>query len=85
MLKQGTQIIYVPRHAEGDETHPDCETGFVTTLVGPNAFCRYWRKVDPFGLRTTANSELTPIEQLVERNTVSQQMVEEHAARHGCW
>lgn len=61
MLKRGDQIIYVPRHAKGDTDHPNCERGFVTSVRGDNAFCRYWRKRLPFELRTTANSELTPI------------------------
>lgn len=42
----GTQIVYVPHHAAGFLTHPDCEYGFITSYGGNGsiAFCRYWRK-----------------------------------------
>jgi len=40
------------------------------------AFCRYWRKNPPFDLRTQANSERTPIANLVVRDTVPQIAVE---------
>lgn len=61
-----TQIAYVPQHAKGDLNHPDVQFGFVTSLHrdGENAFCRYWSKYHS-GLRTLANSELTPIQHLV--------------------
>ena len=62
-LQPGTQIAYVPTHANGDLSHPDVEFGFVTSVRGDVAFCRYWSKGD--GLRTTANSEATPISLLV--------------------
>ncbi len=80
MLKKGTQIIYVPTHANGDIHHPDCEAGFVaheTVLPGNAIFCRYWVTGSvPRRLRTLANSEATPVEMLVERDTVPQQDVE---------
>lgn len=78
MLKRGTQIIYVPQHALGDFNHPDCEKGFITSLgySSQDAFCRYWRQTPPFGLRTKANSELTPISQLIVQDSVSQEEVE---------
>lgn len=79
MLKQGTQIIYVPTHANGNIHHPDCEAGFVaheTVLPGNAIFCRYWANGSvPLRLRTVANSEATSIEALVERDTVPQQDV----------
>ena len=79
MLKRGTQIIYVPDHADGDVDHPDVEVGFVTTYTPGTvmAFCRYWSKYEPDRLRTMANSELTPVRNLVVRNTVPQHEVEE--------
>ena len=55
-MKLGTQIIYVPSHAEGDTNHPDCEFGFVTSTTTLGAYCRYWRKGEPGVLRTRANS-----------------------------
>jgi hypothetical protein len=62
-MKPGTQIIYIPSHAEGDPNHPDCKLGFVISQREDISahFCRYWSKGKPGKeLRTTANSELTP-------------------------
>jgi len=57
----GTQIAYIPTHAEGDIRHPDVEFGFTTSLLRDDGtiFCRYWRKGHIGELRTTANSENT--------------------------
>ena len=74
-MKTGTQIVYVPTHANGDENHVDCEAGFVTEMKNGYAFCRYWSKHYPGKLRTTANSELTDVTQLVERDTTAQHIV----------
>ena len=67
-LQPGTQIIYVPDHADGID-HPDCEEGFVTSMTERGAFCRYWSKNDPGHLRTMANSEMTRFENLVVKDT----------------
>lgn len=70
-MKPGTQIVYVPLHANGDINHPDCERGFVSSEHpdGKRHFCRYWRR-DAWGvLRTVANSELTPNECLREHDS----------------
>ena len=79
-MKPGTQIIYVPTHAENDKSHQDCETGFVTSIHknGEAAFCRYWKHRNGHGgmLRTVSCSELTPLDMLVVENTVLQHVVE---------
>jgi hypothetical protein len=79
MLKQGTQIIKVPPHANGDIHHRDGQAGFIareTILPGNAIFCRYWvRGSEGFRLRTVANSEATPVDMLVIRDTVPQQAV----------
>lgn len=75
-LRPGIQILYVPMHAEGDESHPDVEAGFVTSLRGDHALCRYWSKHHIGALRTTACSELTPINCLVAKKTTSQYMID---------
>jgi len=67
-----TQIAYIPMHASGNLHHPDVEFGFVTSICGDAAFCRYWRKGKPGVLRTVANSELTPLDMLVEHVSVAQ-------------
>jgi hypothetical protein len=69
-LKRGTQIAYVPTHTKGDLQHPDVEVGFVTSVQGGTAFCRYWSKCSQGELRTKANSESTPIEMLIPYTSV---------------
>jgi hypothetical protein len=76
-MKRGTQIIYVPMHTEGNLDHPDCEPGFVTSVREDFAFCRYWSKHSPGELRTKANSEGTPLDCLVVKDTVPQWRVDE--------
>jgi len=76
-MKPGTQIIYVPMHAEGDTEHPDSEAGFVTSLRDDFAFCRYWNKYHPGELRTKANSEATPFYCLVIQDTRPQAEVDQ--------
>lgn len=63
----GLQVAYLPDHAFGEIDHPDVEWGFVTSLPeSPNgaAFVRYFRSRDSDELRTKANSELTPLDNL---------------------
>lgn len=66
-FKVGDQIVYMPDHAHGI-THEDAEFGFVTSVENQETlgtvFCRYWRKNNLEVLRTTANSESTPIRNL---------------------
>lgn len=74
---RGTQIIYVPSHADGPD-HPDAEPGFVTSGGHEGfvfAFCRYWSKTYPGELRTKLNSERTAVEDLVVQDTMSQALV----------
>ena len=79
-LKRGVQIIYVPDHADGDMSHPDCQPGFVTSVAKEFAFCRYWRMyngmlIDPPDLRTKANSEMTNFNHILIVDTVDQDVV----------
>ena len=76
-LKRGTQIIYTPDHADGDIEHEDCEKGFVITDKGQSVFCRYFSKRTLIGsLRTLANSESTPKENLIVQDTHDQRVVD---------
>ena len=74
-MNRGTQIIYVPTHANGDVDHPDCEAGFITSTVEDAAFCRYWNKDG--SLRTVSSSEKTYFSDLVAKDTVLQGKVKE--------
>lgn len=84
-MKMGTQIAYIPNHAEGDKQHPDIEFGFVISEHGDAHFCRYWHKGEPGELRTVANSELTPTKNLVKLMTVPQETVEFWLKDLGYW
>ena len=73
-FKVGDQIVYIPRHAK-DMFHPDAEFGFITGFnFDSAAFCRYWSNSDRTRLRTTANSEATPIDTL-ERYALKPQIL----------
>lgn len=73
-LKPGTQIIYVPSHADGPD-HKDAEEGFVTSVRDEVAFCRYWNK-DGNELRTVANSKATPFDMIIIKDTQEQSKVD---------
>lgn len=76
-MDKGTQIAYIPHHANGNIKHPDVEFGFVMATQGEMMhFCRYWQKRNLGALRTVANSELTPNDCLVEHQSVPQELVE---------
>ena len=63
-IPPGSQIIYVPDHADGID-HPDAESGFVEFHAPgeSDAYCRFWKK-EGNELRTKSNSEKTPIPSL---------------------
>ncbi len=55
MLEKGDHIIYIQPHAKENGTYSDNEIGFVTSVDGETAYCRFFY---PNGnLRTKANSE----------------------------
>ena len=58
-IRVGTQIAYVPPHANGDLGHMAVEYGFVAWMTpGLGAcLCRFWRRDLPGVLRTTSCSE----------------------------
>lgn len=74
-LHPKTQIAYVPTHANGNLSHQNVEFGFVTSVTAHGAFCRYWNKAKT-DLRTKANSELTPFENIVVNKSVSDEKIE---------
>ena len=41
MIKKGQRVRYIPPHANGDNTHPDCETGVVSSTKNSIAFVKY--------------------------------------------
>lgn len=82
-MKIGDQIAYIPMHADGDINHPDVEFGFITGFNSAgDPFCRYWRKGQIGALRTTANSECTPIDMVRHYPSVSQAKVDGFIRKH---
>jgi len=78
----GDQVAYLPPHANSI-VHPDVEFGFITSFNPDrsSAFVRYWgwhRRE----LRTTANSEATPIDRLVPLMSVPHWQVVEAVIQH---
>lgn len=81
-LKLGTQIAYVPNHADGDITHADVQHGFVGVVTQGGAFCWYWLPKKYWtgsipSLRTKANSELTPFDNILIYDFVDHKYVNE--------
>lgn len=74
----GSQIAYIPSHADGEITHPNVEFGFIESLDNQVAYCRYWRRGQLGKLRTVDDSEETPLLQLVAHKSVSQQLIEHY-------
>lgn len=37
----GRAVIYIPGHAHGDKSHPDCEVGTITSYNDRAVFVRY--------------------------------------------
>lgn len=80
-LHRGSQVAFVPARANGNLAHESVEYGFVTSVRGNIAFCRYW---DWDGsLRTLYGSLATPIDYLVPLDIVSQDVVDEWLERLG--
>ena len=40
-IQEGMSVFYIPRHAQGKRTHPDCQRGMVTGKTATNALVRY--------------------------------------------
>lgn len=38
LLRSGDRVKYIPGHARGDENHPDCEIGLVTSVKPGRVF-----------------------------------------------
>lgn len=34
-------VTYIPRHAQGDASHPDCERGTISSFTESHLFVRY--------------------------------------------
>lgn len=75
----GTQIAYIPNHANKNIEHADVEFGFIMrkSVTGRAYFCRFWLKQEPYTnlLRTNANSESVDIRNLYLYDSHDQQRI----------
>jgi len=77
-FSKGTQIAYIPNDVDRDNLdHPDVEFGFIEKLMIDRhcAMCRFWSRSNPNRLGTVANSELTPLENIVAHQIHDQQEI----------
>jgi len=65
--KKGTRVRYVPRHAEGDTSHPDCQNGVVSSKNDTFAFVKYDNAMctmvngdEPYTAQATDPGDLIP-------------------------
>ncbi len=40
-IQEGMPVLYIPRHAQGKRTHPDCQRGIVTGKTATHVLVRY--------------------------------------------
>ena len=40
-IHEGMRVLYIPPHAHGERTHPDCQRGIVTSTNATHVFVRY--------------------------------------------
>ena len=40
-IQEGMPVLYIPRHAQGKWTHPDCQRGIVTRKTATHVLVRY--------------------------------------------
>jgi len=52
-FEPGDAVRYIPGHAKGNPSHPDCENGIVSSKNDVNVFVRYFGK---YGLRPTGQA-----------------------------
>lgn len=48
-FQAGQRVVYIPNHAQGDNKHPDCEHGKVSSVNDSCVFVRFDKYVQRFG------------------------------------
>lgn len=59
-FKVGQRVKYIPMHVDGDEWHPDCETGTVSSVGEKNVFVKFDKKVVRHGMDGTTAEACDP-------------------------
>lgn len=58
--KTRTRVRYVPFHAHGDRTHPDCEDGSISTFNDNTVFVKFDKKLVRHGWDGTTSEACDP-------------------------
>lgn len=59
-IKPQMRVRYVPGHAHGDISHPDCEWGTVSSVNDKYAFVKFDRQVSRLGWEGTTSQSCDP-------------------------
>lgn len=59
-FEQGMRVRYIPGHAYGDKTHPDCEDGTVSSNNGRYVFVRFDKQVAKLGFDGATSQSCDP-------------------------
>lgn len=54
------EVIYIPNHAYGDRTHPDCEWGRVSSVNHKYVFVKFNKTVAKLGWEGTTSQGCDP-------------------------
>ena len=60
LFPSGTRVRYVPGHAEGNEHHPDCEDGTVSSVNHRYVFVKFDKQLRKFGWDGTTSQSCQP-------------------------
>lgn len=56
----GMRVLYLPRHAQGNKNHPDCEEGTVSSINDRFVFVRFDKQVMRFGWSGATSQACVP-------------------------
>jgi hypothetical protein len=54
------RVRYIPGHALGDNNHPDCEDGIVSSWNDENVFVKFDKQLKKFGWHGTTSQSCNP-------------------------
>lgn len=59
-FREFDRVIYVPRHAQGDRTHKDCEHGVVSRRGVDNIFVKFDKQIKLLGFEEACAQSCCP-------------------------
>ncbi len=61
-FKPEDRVIYIPGHAFGNRTHPDCERGSVSSVNDHCVFVKFDKQVVKLGWQGTTSQGCSPLD-----------------------